>query len=122
MMIPFLKNFLGPRALPRMLIFLFLSAIYLYAFPQANVFYAVVVLLHAVIGTIAVVYLALLFFRLMRNSNWVARSGWVLLLASAVLGVVLIRLGTSRSEWNWLYLHMVLALAGSSILFADWAG
>ena len=43
------RDFFG-RALPGLLIFLSVSAAYLYAFPQPNVFYAVVVLLHAVAG------------------------------------------------------------------------
>ena len=105
-----------------MLAFLFVSAIYLYTLPQANVFYAVVVLLHAVIGLVASVYLVVLVFGLLRRSSFLARLGWLLVLASAVLGVVLIKLGTSRPEWNWVYLHILLALAGSAILFADWAG
>ena len=33
--------------------FLVASAIYLYAFPQANVFYAAIVLLHAAAGVVA---------------------------------------------------------------------
>ena len=45
-----------------MLVFLFVSAIYLYAFPQANVLYAIVVLLHAVVGLIASVYLLVFFW------------------------------------------------------------
>ena len=36
------------RTLALLIGFLAVSAIYLYAFPQANVFYAAVVLLHAV--------------------------------------------------------------------------
>ena len=58
-MTPFIKNLLGYRALPPMLAFLFLSAIYLYAFPQSNVFYAGIVLLHAFAGIVASVYLAI---------------------------------------------------------------
>ena len=105
-----------------MLVFLFVSAIYLYAFPQANVVYAVVVLLHAVIGLIASVYLVLFFWGILRRASVLARIGWVLVLASAVLGVILIKLGTSRPEWNWVYLHILSALLGSAILFTDWAG
>src|SRR5262249_54540714 len=121
-MIPWFKNLLGPSALPRMLVFLFVSAIYLYAFPQANVFYAVVVLMHAVVGLVACVYLVVLLLGIQRRSSALARLGWLLVLASAVLGVILIKLGTSRTEWNWLYLHILLALTGCTILFAEWAG
>jgi Flp pilus assembly protein TadD len=121
-MILWLKNLLGRRALPRMLLFLFFSATYLYAFPQPNVFYAIVVLLHAIVGVVACAYLLVLFVRIFWSSSILARLGWLLILASAVLGVALIKLGTSRPEWNWVYPHIALALTGCGLLFADWAG
>src|SRR5438067_10276290 len=121
-MAPLLRNLLGRRALPRMLVFLFLSAVYLYAFPQPNVFYAVIVLLHAIIGIVASAYLVLFLVGIFRSSSFAARIGWLLVLGSAVMGLLLIKVGTSRPEWNWLYLHVALALAGCGILFADWAG
>jgi len=105
-----------------MLVFLFISAIYLYAFPQPNVVYAGVVLAHALVGLIAGIYLLVLLFGLLRRSTWMARLGWVLLLVSAGIGIALLKVGTPRSEWNWLYLHIVLALVASGLLFADWAG
>jgi tetratricopeptide (TPR) repeat protein len=117
-----IKQMLGRRALAPMLVFLFLSAVYLYAFPQANVFYAGVVLLHALVGIVASIYLAVLLFRVLRDASVIARFGWILVLAAAILGIVLIKTGTSRPEWNRVYLHIALALAGSGILFADWAG
>src|SRR3954467_4548823 len=117
-----LRNLVGRRALPCLLGFLFLSAIYLYAFPQANVFYAGVVLCHVLAGVVASVYLLVLLFRFLRESSLLARFGWILIAASALLGLALIKLGTSRDEWNWLYLHIGLAAVGSIILFADWAG
>jgi Flp pilus assembly protein TadD len=110
------------RALAGLLIFLFFSAIYLYAFPQPNVFYAVVVLLHAGAGVIASVLLAVFFFRLLRNGNIVSGLGWIFVTAGAILGLVLIRIGTPRYEWNWLYLHIVLSVAGVGLLLAQWAG
>jgi 4-amino-4-deoxy-L-arabinose transferase-like glycosyltransferase len=47
----------GNRALALLIGFLAVSAAYLYAFPQANVFYAGVVLLHAIAGVVASVWL-----------------------------------------------------------------
>lgn len=105
-----------------MLVFLFLSAIYLYAFPQPNIFYAGVVLAHVMVGVVASIYLLILLFRRLRESSVMARLGWILIAASAALGIALIKLGTARSELNWLYVHIVVALVGSGILFADWAG
>ncbi len=116
------QSFASSRGISVLLLFLLVSAAYLYTFPQPNIFYAVVVLLHAVAGCMAAVMLAAFLFRLLRNGSSVARLGWLLVLAGAGAGVVLIKIGTPRAEWNWLYLHMVLSLAGVGILFAEWAG
>ncbi len=35
------------------------------------------------------------------------------------LGLVLIKTGTPRSEWNWLYAHIVVSLAAVGVLFAE---
>src|SRR5260370_550241 len=48
-------GFIG-RILPGLLIFLALSAAYLYAFPQANIFYAGIVLAHALAAMAGVGY------------------------------------------------------------------
>ena len=113
---------MGVRALSWLLAFLFLSAIYLYAFPQTNVFYAVVVLLHVLVGLLLSLYLLVFLFRLLRDGTWMARLGWLLVAGSAGLGVALIKIGALRAEWNWVYLHIALALVGCGILFADWPG
>jgi hypothetical protein len=121
-MVPKIKNLLGRRLLAPMLVFLFASAIYLYAFPQPNLFYAVVVLLHALVGLLATVYLIVLLVRLLREASWIARLGWLLVLASAVLGIVLIRIGALRADYDWLYLHIGVALTACGLLFGDWRG
>jgi Flp pilus assembly protein TadD len=110
------------RALTGLIVFLAISAAYLYSFPQTNIFYAIVVLLHAVAGLLAGVLLLATFARLLRQGSVVARGGWTLVIAGAVIGVILIKLGTARAEWNWLYLHITLSVAGIGLLFADWAG
>jgi len=110
------------RLLSACVIFLAASAAYLYTFPQPNVFYAVIVLLHAVVGVIASVLLVIFLRRLLRSSGGPASIGWVLLLGAAVFGVILIKTGTPRSEWNLLYAHILLSLAAIAILFAEWAG
>jgi Flp pilus assembly protein TadD len=110
------------RAFPWLLVFLFVSAIYLYTFPQPNVFYAAVVLLHALAGVIATLLLVVFLFRLLRNGSIASRLGWALVGAGAVVGLILIKTGTPRVEWNLLYAHMLLSLAGGGILFAEWAG
>src|SRR5215472_11246113 len=121
-MIPRIKSLLGRRLMAPMLMFLFASAFYLYAFPQPNVIYPVVVLFHALVGLITTIYLLVLLVRLLRQSSWIARLGWLLLLASSLLGIVLIKTGALREDWNLLYAHMVVAVAAVGTLFADWAG
>ena len=80
-----LSNLFGRRLLAPMLVFLFFSAIYLYAFPQTNVFYAVVVLFHALVGIFTSIYLLVLLFGLIRRGSWMARLGWPLLVVSDAL-------------------------------------
>ena len=112
----------GGRALPWLLAFLVLSAAYLYTFPQANIVYAAVVLLHALTGVIAAILLVPALFRILRSGSFLARAGWVLIAAGAVLGLILIKTGTPRTEWRWLYLHIVLSLVGLGLLIADQLG
>jgi hypothetical protein len=81
-----LRNLIGRQALPWLLGFLFVSAIYLYALPQANVFYAGMVLCHVLVGIAASIYLLVLVLRLLRESSLLGRFGWILIAASAVLG------------------------------------
>src|SRR5215469_13232580 len=89
----------------RSVLVLFLSAIYLYAFPSPTLIYAGAVLLHAGLGLIAAVCLVFFCRRYMKNLSWTAKVGWLLLTVGALLGVVLIYLGTTRPMFRWLYLH-----------------
>ena len=45
------------RALSWLVVFLVISAAYLYTFPQPNIFYAGMVLLHAAVGVLATILL-----------------------------------------------------------------
>ena len=110
------------RVISGLLIFLSLSAIYLYAFPQTNLIYPVVVLLHALAGVVAVGLLLIFLWRRLTNESLLARVGWALVVAGGILGLVLIKTGTPRAEWNWLYSHILISSAGVAILFAEWAG
>jgi Flp pilus assembly protein TadD len=108
------------RFLSAGLVLLFLSAVYLYTFPQPTIFYAVVVLLHAALGILTLVVAVLFLYRLWQGASIAPRVGGILLAGGAILGLVLIKTGTPRSEWNLLYLHILLSLAGTAILFAEW--
>jgi tetratricopeptide (TPR) repeat protein len=110
------------RVISGFLVFLSLSAIYLYAFPQTNLIYPVVVLLHALAGVVAIGMLLLFLWRRLRQESFLARTGWALVVGGGILGVILIKTGTPRSEWNWLYSHILISSAGVAILLAEWAG
>ena len=112
----------GGRLFSGLLFFLTLSAAYLYTFPQPTIFYAVVVLLHAVAGVITAVAFIAVGARMLREASPASRIGWVLVASGAILGLILIKTGTPRAEWNLLYVHILLSLAGVGILFAEWAG
>ncbi len=102
--------------------FLVISAGYLYAFPQPSIFYAIVVLLHALGGLIAAILLVPALLRLWRDGGFLARAGWSFISAGAILGIILIKIGTSRPEWKWLYLHIVISVFGVGLLIADKLG
>jgi Tfp pilus assembly protein PilF len=105
-----------------LLLFLVGSAVYLYPFPQPNVLYAGVVLLHTVAGVVVALLLVPFLWRRLKAQSVTAKAGWLLLALGAAIGLALIYTGTPREEWNWLYLHIVLVLAAIALLFADWAG
>ncbi len=115
------KGFVG-QTLSWLLPFLVVSAAYLYTFPQPNIFYAVVVLLHASGGVITAILLLVALFRLLRNGSFLARAGWLLLAAGAVFGLILIKTGAPRTEWKWLYFHILLSLFAAGLLLADQLG
>jgi len=115
------EGFVG-RALSWLLPFLVVSAAYLYTFPQPNIFYAGVVLLHALAGLAAAILLIPWLLRVLRDDSFFARAGWLLVAAGAVIGLILIKTGTPRTEWKWLYLHILISLAGVGFLIAGRLG
>ncbi len=117
-----IKQFTGGRIIGGLLGFLFLSALYLYGFPQANVFYAGVVLLHAIAGVVFAILLVFWAARLFRAASPVGRFGWIVLALGAVIGLILIRTGTPRVEWGLLYAHIGLSAIGGGIVLADRLG
>ena len=102
-----------------LLLVLAVSAAYLYAFPQANLFYAGIVLLHALVGVIATIVLLIFLVRVVRQGNVLSTVGWLLILIGGIAGMVLIKTGAIRSEWNLLYAHMLVSIAGLAILMAN---
>ena len=108
--------------MPWLLLFLVISAAYLYSFPQPSIVYALVVLLHALSGVVTAILLIPALTRLLRTGSFLARAGWLLIAAGALLGLILIKTGTPRSEWKWLYLHIAVSLVGVGLQVADKLG
>jgi Flp pilus assembly protein TadD len=96
------------------------SAVYLYAFPTANIPYAVAVLLHTGLGVLATIGLLFFLFRGFAQESWLARIGWLFVLAGGALGVVLIKIGTPHRLKFWLYAHIALCLIGVVFLTSSW--
>ena len=110
------------RWLTATVVFLFVSAIYLFALPQPNVFYAVIVLLHVLGGLLAALLVIPVLRKSLRGGMSLKLIAWLLLAAGAMVGIALIYTGTPRHDWNWLYLHAVLCAAAVGTLLAVWAG
>jgi len=108
------------RWLFRGLVPLALSAAYLYGFPSATITYAAVDLLHVAIGILVFLLLLVFLVPLLWTGTSLARVGWILLAAGTLLGLALIKIGTPRHLWNWLYAHIVLCVFGALLLLGDW--
>jgi len=108
------------RVLSLLIAFLVVSAIYLYAFPQANVLYAGVVLLHALAGVVASVWLLLWLVRslFLRQGDLLVRAGMLFLFLGAIPGLALIYTGTLRTEWPLVYTHLALSFFGAGLIVA----
>jgi tetratricopeptide (TPR) repeat protein len=112
------------RLLSLLIGFLALSAIYLYTFPQANILYAGVVLLHAVAGVVASIWLLLWLMRSLfrRQGEPLVRAGIALLFLGAVPGLALIYTGALRTEWTLVYVHLALSFFGAGLIVAARVG
>lgn len=97
-----------------------ISAIYLYGFPTATLFYAGAVLLHTGIGVLLTIGLTVFLFHGLGKERSAARFGWVLLFAGALIGAALIYLGTPHRLKGWLHAHIWLCMTGTLLLAASW--
>src|SRR6266403_1787429 len=96
------------------------TAVYLYAFPAANIPYAIAVLLHTGLGILATLGILYLLFRNFTQEPWLSRFGWLFLLAGGTLGIILIKIGTPHRLKFWLYAHIALCLIGVLFLASSW--
>src|ERR1700693_3789846 len=110
------------KLLRGLMLVLLASAAYLYPFPQANLLYPAAVVIHGFGGILATALLVLLLWRLLRDGNFIWKTGWFLILVVAVLGLVLFRTGTPHSEYRWLYAHILVSVIGIGCLLAEFLG
>ena len=110
------------RFLRALVVVLSITAAYLFVFPSPTLVYIAAILVHAGIGVLAVVFLipkmasSLSFQKLKEN------FGWLFISAGAILGLLLLYIGTTRINWNWMYAHVAISLAGVALLAAKWVG
>src|SRR6202140_3660520 len=96
------------------------SAVYLYGFPSAIIAYGVVVLFHDAAGVALTVLLLPFLIKLLRTGAAIARLGWLLLSAGAVIGVALIYAGTPNRLKGWLFAHIGLCVVGTLFVATSW--
>src|ERR1700723_3559731 len=99
---------------------LFLTAVYVYAWPSANVPYFGAIVMHLVAGIAFLILLTARLLPILRNSSIASRIGWILLAFGGVLGIVLVFTGTRRAEWPLLYVHIGACVAGGAMLLSGW--
>jgi Flp pilus assembly protein TadD len=104
----------------RSVIALAVSAVFLYAYPAATIWYFGLVLFHVVVGVLLTILLLPFIVRLLRTGDFIARLGWLLLAAGAALGIALIFLGTPNRLKPWLYTHIGLCIVGVLLLVTSW--
>src|SRR5262249_17290316 len=105
-----------------LVVILFVSSIYLYLFPAPNLTYVGVVLLHAGLGVVAAAFLVPRVYAIVRAKSFFRDSGWLLLAGGAILGLVLLFIGTIRAHWTWMYAHVVLSFAAVALLLVKLMG
>jgi Flp pilus assembly protein TadD len=106
--------------LGRGLLFLALTAVYLYAFPAPTLFYESWVLFHMAAGVAFAVLVLWFAFMRLASVPPLARLGWLFLAGGGVVGLILIRIGTPSRLKPWLYLHIALCVAGTLFVVAPW--
>ena len=96
------------------------SAIYLYAFPSATIFYEAIVLFHIFAGAALLVFAIPWITRLMRDRSPWEKLGWLVFILGGAFGAVIIFTGARRDMWPVLYTHELISIAGSALLLFVW--
>ncbi len=98
------------------------SAVCLFAFPSATLFYESVVLLHICGGAGFLVFGLPWLARLLRGRSTAEKLGWVIFLAGGIAGGIIIFTGARREMWPVLYAHELISALACALLLSVWAG
>ena len=104
----------------RSVIALAASALYVYAFPAANIPYVLIDLCHVAVGVFLAALLLPFLVSILRTGTPAARIGWSLLAVGTVLGLILIYTGTSLPWKKLLYAHIFVCLLAVTFLAGSW--
>ena len=99
-----------------------ITAVYLFGFPSATLFYFANLVLHTGLGVGMTLGLLVFFFWGIGKESLVAKLGWLFLFAGGALGLVLIKIGTAHRFKMWLYWHITLCVLAVIFLVAAWLG
>ncbi len=102
------------------LILLAVTSLYLYGYPSATLTYSGVLLFHLVAGVALTILLVPYFLRNWLDDKFLSRLGWSALALGAILGLVLIKIGTPHRLKQWLYAHIALCVFGVFFLTVSW--
>jgi Flp pilus assembly protein TadD len=105
-----------------LLVTLFVTAAYVFAWPAANVPYFAAVLLHLAAGIVFVIGVAFFLRSILHDASPAQRIAWILLAFGGVLGIVLIFTGTRKGDWPLLFVHIGACVVGGALLVSAWAG
>jgi Tfp pilus assembly protein PilF len=102
------------------LVALAVSAVYLHGYPSATITYALADLFHITTGILLTILLVYYLARLLPHETLLARLGWIMLAAGALLGIALIKVGTPLRLKSWLYAHIALCVLGTLFVATSW--
>ena len=103
-----------------LLLVLFFTAAYEYAWPTPTIHYYAFVALHFVAGIIFLLFLFFLSGKVWRHSGAVDRAAWSFLVLGGCVGVALIFTGTLRNDFPLLYAHIIASILGAVLLLGSW--
>ena len=103
-----------------LLLLLFFTALYEYAWPTPTIHYYVFVVLHVLAGLVFLALLLFLFGKIWRDSRFADRAGWSLLVLGGLTGTVLVFTGALRNDLPLFYIHIGTCVAGIILLLGSW--